>query len=108
MLHKVLRHHHIAHLHTFPHTAGHPGEDDARSAQALDQRAGGGGCCHLANAAERQHHRLAMQQAVVEHAPGVQGALGLLQVGEQTGLFFGQGAEDGGGHGCCCKSDSGV
>ena len=99
VLHIVVRHHHIAHLHAIAHPACHAREHDALGCKTLNQHRGGGGRSHLANARERQHHRLAMQRPRPEGAPCVHHAPGLLQAFHQTGLFFGKGTEDGCSHG---------
>ena len=39
-----------------------------------------------------------MQAALPEDAPGMQLLLALLKVGQQAGLFFGEGTKNGGGH----------
>ena len=99
VLEVVLRHHHVAHVHPVAHTARHPGEDDARRAKPLNQRRGRGGRRHLAYARQRQHYPPTVQVAQPESTARVHQALGVRQVLDERALLFGQGAENGGGHG---------
>ena len=66
---------HIAHLHALADAAGNAGEDDALRAKALYQCGGGGGGRHLADARERQHHRLVIKETSAKRAPSVREAL---------------------------------
>ena len=98
VLHKLLRHDHIAHAHARRHAPGHAGEQQALDAAMRDQRGGGGGGGHLADAAQGQHHVLPVQAPAREGAPGKAFGAGVLQQVLQAVLLFGQGADDGKGH----------
>ena len=74
---------------------GDTGKNDAADLEALYQRSRSGCSSHLANARQYQHHRLAVQLAVPEIAPGMNCFLGLVQQVDQALLLFLQGAEDG-------------
>ncbi len=96
VLQVVVRDHHVAHLHAVPQAARHAREHDARGAEAFDERRGGGGRRHLADAGQGQHHVLPFQRAAEERPAGVHDTFRRLQGKREAGLLFGQGAEDGG------------
>ncbi len=99
VLHILRSDHHVAHLHALAYAAGHAGKDHAPRAEALGQTGRRGGGRHLADAAQGQHHIVAGQAPTPEGAAGVLDALGGLEGLDKVALLFGQGAQDGDGHG---------
>ena len=88
--------HQIAHLHAVAQAAGHAGEDQRADAEALGQQRRGGRRRDLADAAQHQHHRHAVQLTDQEVAPGMALALevGLVAARQQRGKLLMQCADD--------------
>ena len=92
VLHESLGQHDIAHAHARADATGHASEHDLAHTKVLDQRGGGGGRGHLADAREHRHHRPTLPVALPEIAPGHTHALLVGHGVQQQGQFFVHGA----------------
>jgi hypothetical protein len=98
MLQEAVGQHHMAHLHAWAQACGHACEHNALHMEVFDQRRGGGGCGHLANAPEHHHHLLPMQLADPEFEARDNRLLLARQELDDSGQLFLDGGHDGGSY----------
>ena len=86
---------HIPDLDTWRQSSGYASKQQSANFEPLDQHGCRGGCRNLADAAQGQHHRNAVQGSSNESAAGVTDRrLDEFKQGNQSVLLFRQGAEN--------------